>query len=182
MIFSGSSGTNTDAGRPTSDRVMIALRKIIQVFDINSRKLVKRVGLTGPQLVILQEVALLGEVTVGKIAQAVSLSQATVTGILERLENRGLLVRQRSEFDRRRVLVRITAKGEKVLEKAPPLMQETFVERFYSLQEWEQNMILGSLQRLVSIMDAEKIEVASLLTPDVIDDRTINAGPGNRLK
>jgi DNA-binding MarR family transcriptional regulator len=148
---------------------MIALRKIIQAFDMNSRKLVKRVGLTGPQLVILQEVALLREATVGEIAQAVSLSQATVTGVLERLENRKLLVRQRSEFDKRRVMVRITETGENVLREAPPLMQETFVEQFYSLHEWEQNMILGSLQRLVAMMDAQAIEAASLLTADVID-------------
>jgi DNA-binding MarR family transcriptional regulator len=169
MVFSGSSETLTGADRPTSDRVMIALRKIIQAFDMNSRKLVKRVGLTGPQLVILQEVAFLNEATVGEIAQAVSLSQATVTGILERLENRKLLVRQRSEFDKRRVMVRVTKTGEKFLQEAPPLMQETFVEQFYSLQEWEQNMILGSLQRLVSIMNAKTIETANLLTPDVIE-------------
>ena len=49
--------------RTTSDKVMIALRKIIQAIDMNSKKLVKRVGLTGPQLVILQEISRCGEVT-----------------------------------------------------------------------------------------------------------------------
>jgi DNA-binding MarR family transcriptional regulator len=158
--------------RPTSDRVMIALRKIIQSLDQNSRKLVKRVGLTGPQLVLLQEIAHLGEVSVGGIARAVSLSQATVTGILERMENRGLLVKRRSQNDRRRVMVSISPKGKKVLEEAPPLMQETFVKRFYGLPEWERNMIMVALQRLVSLMDAHSFRAAPFLSSGNLDDRT----------
>ena len=150
--------------RTVSDSVLIALRKIIQVIEMNSKKLVKRVGLTGPQLVILQEIARSGEVTAGEIARAVSLSQATVTGILERMEKRGLLARQRSDSDKRRIMVRITDFGRQILDEAPPLMQEAFVERFSSLQAWEQTMILSALQRLVTIMDAKTIEAAPFLS------------------
>ena len=164
--------TTTDPIRTNSDNVMIALRKIIQAIDMNSKKLVKRVGLTGPQLVILQEISSLGEVTAGEIARAVSLSQATLTGILERMGKRELLSRRRSEHDKRRVMVRITDSGMKVLDDAPPLMQEEFVDRFSNLQAWEQTMILSSLQRLVSIMDAKAIQVAPFLATSPIDSKT----------
>lgn len=163
--------TATAPIRTTSDNVMIALRKIIQAIDMNSKKLVKRVGLTGPQLVILQEISNTGEVTAGEIARAVSLSQATVTGILERMEKRGLLSRRRNEHDKRRVMVNITATGKQVLEDAPPLMQEAFVDQFSSLQEWEQTMILSSLQRLVSIMDAKAIQAAPFLSTSPINNQ-----------
>jgi len=156
--------------RSVSDSVMIALRKIIQAIDMNSKKLVKRVGLTGPQLVILQEISNLGEVTAGEIARAVSLSQATVTGILERMEKRGLLARQRSASDKRRIMVRITESGKTVLKEAPPLMQEAFIERFASLQDWEQNMILSALQRLVFIMDARTIQAGPFLATSTLDN------------
>jgi len=159
--------------RTVSDSVMIALRKIIQAIDMNSKKLVKRVGLTGPQLVILQEISSSGEVTAGELAHAVSLSQATVTGILERMEKRELLTRQRSNQDKRRIMVRITESGKQVLENAPPVMQEAFVERFSSLQEWEQTMILSSLQRLVSIMDAKAISAAPFLATSPIDNQAV---------
>ncbi len=161
--------TATGPLRTTSDSVMIALRKIIQAIDMNSKKLVKQVGLTGPQLVILQEISSLGEVTAGEIARAVSLSQATLTGILERMEKRGLLSRRRSKHDKRRVMVSITESGMKILDEAPPLMQEEFVDGFSSLQEWEQNMILSSLQRLVSIMDAKAIQAAPFLATSEIN-------------
>ena len=155
--------------RSVSDSVMIALRKIIQAIDMNSKKLVKRVGLTGPQLVILQEIDNLGEVTAGEIARAVSLSQATVTGILERMEKRGLLARQRCDSDKRRIMIRITPSGKHILQEAPPLMQEAFIERFASLQDWEQTMILSALQRLVSIMDARAIQAGPFLATSPLD-------------
>jgi len=48
-------------------------------------------------------------------------------------------------------------------------MQEEFVDGFSSLQEWEQNMILSSLQRLVSIMDAKAIQAAPFLATSAIN-------------
>ena len=157
-----------------TNSVLIAMRKIIQSIALNSKSLVKRVGLTGPQLTILQEVASTGEVSVGEVARAISLSQGTVTGILERLEKRGLVTRRRSDYDRRRKMVQVTPAGEQLLETAPPLMQEVFVERFGSLQEWEQTMILSSLQRLVTIMDAKTIQAAPILTTDSFDESVKN--------
>lgn len=150
--------------------VLIALRKIIQSIALNSKSLIKRVGLTGPQLMILQEVAHAGEVSVGEVAKAISLSQGTVTGILERLEKRELVARRRSDTDRRRVMVHVTPSGKSLLKTAPPLMQEAFVERFNSLQDWEQTMILCSLQRLVAIMDANAIHAAPILAAGPIDE------------
>ena len=151
-----------------TENVLISLRKIVQSISIHSRYLMKKVGLTGPQLVILLEVSKFDEVSVGKIAKAISLSQATVTGVLERLEKRALVLRQRDDIDRRRVLVRITEDGLRLLETAPPPMQESFVEQFVALEEWEQAMILSSLQRLVTMMNAKSIKAAAVLPTEPV--------------
>ena len=152
-----------------TNSVLISIRKIIQSIALNSKSLVKRVGLTGPQLLVLQEVTYAGEVSVGDVARAISLSQGTVTGILQRMEKRGLVTRRRSEVDRRRVLVQLTVEGRDLLKTSPPLMQEAFVDRFNSLPEWEQTMILCALQRLVSIMDAKAIDAAPILDTGPIE-------------
>ena len=159
----------TDTANSTSDRVLIALRQIIRSIDIRSKRLVKQFGLTGPQLIILQEVARAEEITASELAKAISLSQPTVTGILERLEKRALITRRRSNSDRRRVKVSATAVGRQLLEAAPPLMQESFVEQFDRLQNWEQHMILSSLQRLVAMMDAKQIEAAPILAAEPLE-------------
>lgn len=155
---------------PLGDEVLISIRRIIRSIDLQSRYLVKQVGLTGPQLLILQEASRSGEVSVGKIAEAVSLGQATVTGIVERLEKKGLLERRRGEVDRRKVLVKITEQGKRLLAESPPLMQKYFIERFSRLHDWEQSMILSSLQRLVQMMDAKTIDAAPFLFTDPMDE------------
>jgi len=166
--------TKQELTRIIAANALIALRKIIQSIDLNSRSLVKRVGLTGPQLVILQEVANSGEVSVWKVAKAISLSQGTVTDIIERMEKKGLVVRRRSDYDRRRVLVEATESGKQLLEKAEPLMQESFMGQFNRLQDWEQAMILSSLQRLVSIMDT-KAKAELILDSGLIEESAVKS-------
>ena len=156
--------------RALCDEVLIAIRRIIQAIDLHSRYLVRQFGLTGPQLIVLQEISRREEVSAGEIAKAISLGQATVTGILERLENRGLIVRQRSNSDKRRVLVQATSASKQLLEKAPPPMQEHFIQKLTNLQDWEQGMILSSLQQIVAMMDASDIEAAPILTAGPIDE------------
>jgi DNA-binding MarR family transcriptional regulator len=54
------------------------------------------------------------------------LSQATVTDILDRLENKEFISRKRSNYDKRRVFVRITEKGKVVIGKTPSILNEDF--------------------------------------------------------
>ena len=163
---------------PIENQVLVALRRIIRSIDMHSRTLVKYYGLTGPQLIILQEISKHDDITPGHLAKAVSLSQATVSGILERLEKRSLIARRRSETDRRRVLVRSTQEADHMLDTGPPIMQLSFVEAFNDLQDWEQAMILSSLQRLVTLMNAEALDAAPILATEAIYSPTEDSLPG----
>lgn len=140
-----------------SDQVLITLRRIIRAIDLHSRRLVNDCGLTGPQLLLLKEIAHLEEVSVGGIAKQISLSNATVTDILDRLEKRGLVQRTRSASDKRRVLVKVTEEGMRTLLQAPPLLQEHFNQEYQKLEEWEQTLIVSSLQRIASMMEAKPV-------------------------
>jgi DNA-binding MarR family transcriptional regulator len=147
--------------KATSDEVTRTLRQIFRVVSINSKKLNKIIGLTGPQLLILKEVERIGKVTPGQIAREISLSQATVAGVIGRLENRNFLVRQRDKNDRRRVLVRITNPGKLIVERAQSLMKESFGKKIDDLPVWEKIMILSALQRLLDVMETSKIDTES---------------------
>ncbi|MDJ0817947.1 MAG: MarR family winged helix-turn-helix transcriptional regulator [Desulfobacterales bacterium] len=151
---------------PIENQVLVALRRIIRSIDMHSRTLSKFYGLTGPQLIVLQELSKNDEITPGSLAKAISLSQATVTGILDRLEKRDLIKRRRSKTDRRRVWVSTTAQADHMLNTGPPIMQVSFIEAFKRLQDWEQTMILSSLQHLVALMNAETVDAAPILATD----------------
>lgn len=169
-----SARTTDDSGRrPAPDRcdeVLIALRRVIRAVDLHSRALVRSHGLTAPQALVLKEVVAARELPVGALAQRVSLSHATITDILNRLERRALVVRSRSEMDRRRVLVRATPAAEQTLERAPPLLQESFASRFAQLADWEQTLLLASLQRIAALMDAERIDAAPVLAAGTVEE------------
>lgn len=158
---------NSTASAPndqTTHEVMAALRRIIRAIDLHSRALVQRFGLTGPQLVVLKELAERSPQPVTEIAHAVNLSQATVTGILDRLEKKHMVTRQRDDKDKRKVLVTPTAAADTVMEAAPPLLQEHFIATFAQLADWEQTQILSSLQRIVALMEAGDVEAGPILS------------------
>ncbi|MCW7752850.1 MarR family transcriptional regulator [Desulfobotulus sp. H1] len=149
--------------RNLSREVLVALRRITQAIELHSRQLVRTHGLTGPQLIILEEIARHEEIAVTELARAISLSQATVTGILLRLERQGLVSRLRGTRDKRTTLLSITEKGQAILEEAPPLLQETFVHQLASLPQWEQLTILSSLHHIVHMMHAKSIDASPFL-------------------
>lgn len=155
----------------TYDQVLISLRQIIRAIDLHSKKLERESGLTGPQLLVMQLIATHGEITSGIIAREVSLSQATVTSILDRLERKGMLKRVRSTNDKRKVMVSLTEEGGRALEKAPTLMQESFIRAFSQLEDWEQSLILSSLQRVSDMMNATDLDAAPLL--DSSDEQVV---------
>ena len=166
----GIKGEEIGDTRSVCHDVLVAMRRIIQAVDLHSRYLLRNYGLTGPQLVILQEMTKHREISIGELAKGISLGQATVTGILTRLENRGLVVRRRSNRDKRRVFVRTTKDCEQLLEAAPPPVQETFMEQFNNLKDWEQTLILSGLQRLVSMMNASALNAEPILSTDPLID------------
>lgn len=153
------------------EELLIALRRVIRAIDMRSKKLNKEAGLTGPQLLVMQNIAKTPGIMVRQIAQNINLSPATVTSILDRLELKVLVERVRSTEDKRRVGVFLTEQGESMLIKAPLPLQEHFVNRFGQLQEWEQSQMVATMQRIASMMDAENIDAAPVLEVGNISER-----------
>lgn len=145
------------------DQVLVALRRVIRATDIYSRQLAKSTGLTAPQLLLLQTVDKNGAISIGEIALSMSLSQATVTTIVDRLASRNLVVRERSEVDRRKVMIDLTDSARTIVKTAPAPLQEQFSEEFNQLKSWEKAMIVSSIERIAEMMDAKDIDASPLL-------------------
>ncbi len=145
------------------DHVLISLRQIIRAIDLHSKRLEKESGLTGPQLLVLQQLTTHEELTAGVIAREISLSQPTVTSIIDRLERKDLLKRERNQHDKRKVMLSMTEAGRAAVAKAPALLQDSFVRTFNQLEDWEQTLILSSLQRVSDMMNAAELDAAPLL-------------------
>jgi DNA-binding MarR family transcriptional regulator len=92
-----------------------------------------------------------------------------VTNILVRLEQQGYLQRRKGEGDKRKVYMDISDKTRRIIESNPSLLQLTFVKKFQNLADWEQSLLLSSLQRIASMMDAQDLDAAPHLFSDALD-------------
>jgi DNA-binding MarR family transcriptional regulator len=155
---------------PIEESILRSLRRITRAIDLYSRKLSKQFKLTGPQLVCLRHLRREGSLTPSALAEAVALSQATVTGIIDRLHAQSLVDRERCNEDRRRVNVSLTEKGEKLVDSLPSPLQERFASRLASLPEENQQVISTILRQIVSMMEAEDLDAAPVLQAGSIID------------
>ena len=138
-------------------RVLQVLRQIIRAVDLHSRHLLVQHKITGPQLITLLAVEEQGPMTASAIASYIHLSPSTVIGILDRLETKGLIRRERDLKDRRLVWVSLTEKGKVLTENAPSPLQDSLAEAFNKLPDTELEMIVESLERIVELMKMHEI-------------------------
>ena len=151
------------------DEVLVSMRRLIRATDLHSKHLAKTTGLTAPQILLLQAIRDKGQVTIGELANEISLSQATVTTILDRLEKKGYVYRERSKEDKRKVHAYLTEEAVVVLKESPMPLQEHFARQFLDLQDWEQTMIISALQRVAQMMDAQHIDASPVLDVGTLD-------------
>jgi len=156
--------SESDLAPPNDERVLRSLRRISRAVDQHSRRLATSYELTGPQLVCLRQLLGQGVWTPSRLAKEISVSQPTVTGILDRLAKRALVERIRDQLDRRRVLLKVTDAGKSLVARAPSPLQERFAVRFAAMPEAEQIAMASVLEEVVAMMEADDIEAAPVLT------------------
>jgi len=147
-------------------RVLSAIRRIIRAVDIHSRKLHNEFDITTPQMICIYELSRNDGITLSQLSAAVNIGISTVNGIVDRLELKGLLTRQRSHRDRRKVLLGLTEAGRKVTRQAPSLLQDKLSNALQNLPELEQVTIAMSLERVVTLMEAEHLATSPNLVPN----------------
>ncbi|WP_169570282.1 MarR family winged helix-turn-helix transcriptional regulator [Sneathiella limimaris] len=151
------------------EETLVALRQIMRATDLSGRSLARETGLSTSQLLAMQALKSGDEMTAGAIAKEVNLSQATISSLIDKLEGRGLVMRERGSTDKRKVYVVLTHAGEELLSQAPTALQDRFSEKFEELEDWEQGMIAAAMGRVASMMGASNIDAAPVLHTGAID-------------
>jgi DNA-binding MarR family transcriptional regulator len=146
--------------------IVRSLRRIIRAVGLYSRELLRRRNLTAPQLATLRQLRRNGPLSAGDLARSISVSQATVTGIVDRLEHRELVTRNRDPEDRRRVVIGLTESGAEAVATSPPPLHERFMLRLAERSEEERQEIDRTLRLIVRMMEAEEVEAAPVLAAE----------------
>lgn len=158
-----STGPSSAAGPAYNERSLESLRRIIRSVETYSKRLSSTHGITGPQLSCLLTIAKLQPLTASRIAKTVHVSASTLVGVLDRLEEKELIVRKRDADDRRRIYISLSSKGREVSEAAPAPLQDKLAQALLQASELEQCAIALALEKVVKLMELQEVEAPSEL-------------------
>ena len=123
----------------TETNIVMSLRKIVRAVEISSRKLSTQFNTTPAQLLALRQLLNSQGKSLAKLADEVGLSSSTMVGVVDRLEKKGWVVRNRSQQDRRLVNIVITEQGKHYLKDSPKLLQDKLTDSLASYSKQDKN-------------------------------------------
>ena len=139
--------------------IMQSLRRIFKAIQNYSHEVSDRFGITGPQLWALKTISQNESLSLSDLSKRMYLHPSTITGLIDRLERKGYVTRNRDRIDRRVISLRLTTKGKSLTRKAPNPVQGKMVYGLRGLRRKRLDLIYESVQKLVEIMEAENVKV-----------------------
>ena len=144
--------TDTPAGTPSPEevtRVMNSLRALVRALRISTRAVEKEIGISGAQLFVLQQLLEAPARSVNELAERTSTHQSSVSTVVSRLVDRGLVRREPSADDGRRMEISITERGRRLVESAPLTAQTRMQQAMRRLEPWQVRSLGEGLEALV---------------------------------
>lgn len=146
--------------------ILISIRKIIRSVNLESKRIEKTHGISIPQLLCLYFLNDQPDFQSAhkEIKEFLQLNASTVTGIISRLEKKGLVARLPSVGDKRIGLVALTAKGAKLLESTPDPLHDRLNQRLQKLSPKELKALDDAFDLIISFLDIEGLDAAPIIT------------------
>jgi DNA-binding MarR family transcriptional regulator len=145
--------------------ILIDIRKIVRSINLESKRIQKDLGISIPQLLCLSFLQKEEnfKATNKQLSEYLNLNSSTVTGIINRLEKKGLIARLPKKGDRRITFVALTSAGYKVLEKRPKLLHDKLTASLTGLAPGKVDEIKASLSVLIDVLGIRDIDASPLL-------------------
>jgi DNA-binding MarR family transcriptional regulator len=138
-----------------TQEILDSFRRIVRVLRESSRAAENRVGLSGAQLFVMSALKKEPQLSINELAERTHTHQSTVSVVVSRLVERGLVARTASAEDGRRLILKLTPEGRALLKRAPDAAQERLVAAIDSLAAAERR----KLSSLMAVM-VEQMELA----------------------
>lgn len=146
--------------------ILIKIRQIVRSINLESKKIQKEHGVSIPQVLCLNYLRESEnyQVPQGEIRKFLHLNASTTSGIINRLETKGLVARLPKSGDKRVVTIALTSKGAKLLKQIPALLHEHLSEKLQKLDARTLEQTQKSLEMLVNMLEIGEIEASPLIT------------------
>lgn len=139
--------------------IVYSIRRLMQAGELYTKELNKVYNISSAQLICLVTLYENGPMPPSQIAKLMMVNSSTITGIIDRLEQKGLVERMRISTDRRVITIELTKNGEVLAENAPPPIQHKLFDGLSKVSEEEIKNIADSLLKLTNMLDVQDLEV-----------------------
>ncbi len=139
--------------------IIYSIRRLLQARELYTKALNKNYNVSAAQLNCILALHENGPLPPSRIAKHIMVNSSTVTGIIDRLEQKGLVERWRISSDRRIITIQLTEAGKKLAENAPPPIQQKIIDGLKMLPTNKIEQIINSLQMLTNMLDVQDLEV-----------------------
>jgi DNA-binding MarR family transcriptional regulator len=140
-------------------QIIFSIRRLIQASELYSKELNKKYRISAAQLNCILTLHEHGPLPPSKIAQHMMVKSSTVTGVVDRLEKKGLAERMRDSPDRRMITIQLTGAGKHLAENAPPPIQQKIIDGLKQTESAKKEQIVNALNMLTDMLDVQNLEV-----------------------
>jgi DNA-binding MarR family transcriptional regulator len=139
--------------------IIFSIRRLMQAGEMYTKELGKKYQVSAPQLYCVLALHDQGPLPPSQIARHILVKSSTVTGIVDRLEQKGLVQRVRNSRDRRVINIELTDKGRALAQHAPPPIQSKVMEGLKRLPDGQLAEITRGLKLLTDMLDVGDLDV-----------------------
>ena len=164
-------GAHTITGAAETRAVLDSIRRIVRTLHESSRAAEKQVGVSGAQLFVLQKLAESPGLSLNDLAARTHTHQSSVSTVVSRLVERGLVRRAPAPVDARRLELRLTVRGQRVIASAPDAAQTRLIQAVEQLPGARRRDLARTLVDLTTAMDLAGRE------PLMFFDEAVRRGP-----
>lgn len=136
----------SESEAPAVARAMNSIRSVVRALRINTRAIELRMGISLAQLFVLQKLAEKPAESLNELAERTATHQSSVSVVVRRLVEAGLVTRTAAPDDRRRVNIALTPQGRVRLADAPPTVQMDLIKALHRLPAEQQRSIADLLE------------------------------------
>ena len=140
-------------------QIIFSIRRLIQASELYTKELNKKYLISAAQLNCILTLFEYGPLPLSKIAKHMMVESSTVTGVVDRLEKKGIAERMRNSPDRRVITIQLTEAGKILAQNAPPPIQQKIIDGLKQFEKAKIEQIVRSLNMLTDMLDVQDLEV-----------------------
>lgn len=149
-----------------SQRILDAIRRLVRLLRVSDRQAQMELGISGAQLFVLTELGRTPALSLNELAARTRTDQSSVSVVVTRLVEAGLVSRDRDERDARRLVLHLTPAGKALIDKAPPVAQARLLAAFDRMPPADRKLFAELFEQIVHAAGADEGPAPMLFEED----------------